>query len=176
MRNIFVKKSKVKQYKILMLTCNEDFKPGISWNKYLSSAIEIMNEVGKQVRFLEIKKRTEILINNDFIVLNKNMKNSPIVKENYQLNPCYLTNKTFVFYVYKNSLTDNDFIKIFKKIAKEKEHKHNYLFSSDCFEHFEKTESTKHGYLIECAKLLYEEPEHLKQKIELIEKQDENQL
>lgn len=101
---------------------------------------------------LEEKENKKILLDEKPVQKLNNILKTKDKTYSYLNNPCVLFGDSFVFYCYNNSITPDDFLKIFQACCNEARNKTKYHFNLGVFETLNYNEANNEyyiGYLVE---------------------------
>ena len=101
--------------------------------KQQQAMIQTMKDIVEYIKMYEIKTNTKILLNDKNVKINKNVIGGS-KDVTYYNNPCILSGDFYAFYVYNNTISQNDFINLFLHFAKANNINYDYHFQSAKFE------------------------------------------
>lgn len=114
--------------------------------------IQTMKDIVILIKHLEQKNNTKILLSDE------NVKICPeIIKKKFFVflkNPCLISGDFYAFYVYKNSIKEKDFLKLFLHCAKANNLYFSFHFQSANFETTNIKESHSKYYVGDCIGFL----------------------
>ena len=119
--------------------------------RYLAQKLtfETINLFTKKILDLQKQENRNILLKNDEIKICKNMPVDRIklVDITYYSNPCFTAGDSFHYYTYNNSITEEEFISLFKESLFENSNYFTYHFASGKFETTNSGERNKKYYV-----------------------------